>query len=79
MWVCKTNDQTITHIISECPKPLHKEYKQQHDWMGRTVHWDICRKKGFNVLKKWYEHRPIPLQKMSLLKFSGTLTFKRTA
>lgn len=43
MWVRKTNNEIITHIISECPKPLHEEYKQQHDWMGRTVHWNICR------------------------------------
>ena len=40
--------------------------------MGKTVHSDICRKKGFNVTKKWYEHKPYYLvQKMSLLKFSG--------
>ena len=27
----KSNDETITHIISECPKLLQKECKQQHD------------------------------------------------
>ena len=28
------------------------------DWREKTVHWDNCRKKGFNVPEKWYEHRP---------------------
>ena len=28
--------------------------------MGTAVQWDICRKKGFNVPEKWYEHKPSP-------------------
>ena len=52
-WICKANDETITHIITDYPKFLQKEYKQPHDWMGKTVHWDICRKKGFNIPGKW--------------------------
>ena len=28
--------------------------------MGKTVHLNICRKKGFNVPEKWYEHKPLP-------------------
>ena len=56
----KTNDETITHIISECPKLLQREYKRRHDWMVKIVHWDVCRKKGFNVPNKWYEHKPLP-------------------
>ena len=57
MW--KANDETITHIISECPKLLQEEYKRRHDWMGKTVHSDVCSKKGFNVPEKWYEHKPL--------------------
>ena len=56
----KTNDETVTHIISECLKLLQKEYKQRHGCMGKAVHWDTCRKKGFNVPEKWYEHKPLP-------------------
>ena len=50
--MCKANDETISHIISECLKLLQKEHKRRHDWMGKTVHWDICRKKSFNVSDK---------------------------
>ena len=24
--------------------------------MGRKIHWDICRKIGFDVNEKWYKH-----------------------
>ena len=56
----KANNETVPHIISECPKLFQKECKQQHDWMGKTVYWDICRKKGFNVPEKMYKHKPLP-------------------
>ena len=56
--MCKASDRTITHIIFDCPKLLQKEYKRQHDWMGKSVHWDICRKKDFNVPEKRYEQKP---------------------
>ena len=71
--MCKADDETITHIISECSKLLQKECKRQYDWMGTTVHWDICRKRGANVPEKWYKYKPLPCT-----EFSGTLTFKRT-
>ena len=35
--MCKANDGTITHIIFDCPKLLQKEYKRQHDWMGKSM------------------------------------------
>ena len=49
---CKANDETMTQIISECPKLLQKEYKRQHNWMEKTVYLDFCRKEGSNVPKK---------------------------
>ena len=24
--------------------------------MGRKIHWEICRKIGFDVNEKWYKH-----------------------
>ena len=47
--MCKANDEAMTHIFSECQKLFQKEYNRQYDWMGKAVHWDICRKKDFNV------------------------------
>ena len=33
-----------------------KEYKRRHGWVGRKINWDVCRKIGFHVNKKWYKH-----------------------
>ena len=52
-----TMKQSLTLFL--CPTILQKEYKRRHDWMGKTVYWDICRKKGCNVPEKWYEHKPL--------------------
>ena len=58
--ISEANDETITHIIFECPKLLQKEYKRLHDGIGKNLYWDISRNKGFNVSEKWYEHKPLP-------------------
>ena len=26
--------------------------------MGRKIHWEVCRKTGFDVIEKWYKHEP---------------------
>ena len=26
--------------------------------MGRKIHWEACRKTGFDVNEKWYKHEP---------------------
>ena len=54
-----------------------KNNERQHDWMGKTVHWDICRKKGFNVHRNGINTKFYLLQKMSPLKFSETLILIR--
>ena len=54
---CKT-DETINHIVSECPKLAQREYKRRHDWVGRRIHWEICRASGVHVKSKWYEYQP---------------------
>ena len=58
--MCKAIHETTTHLVSVCPKHLQKEYKQQLDWMGKTAYWNICRKKGLNIPKKWHENKPLP-------------------
>ena len=51
-------DETINHIVSECPKLVQTEYKRGHDWVGRLIHREICRANGIQVRSKWYEHQP---------------------
>ena len=57
-WLYGTRDETINHIISECRKLAQKEYKARHDWVGKVIHWEICKKFKFDHTNKWYMQNP---------------------
>ena len=59
--LCGDRDETIYHIISECSKLAQNEYKARHDWVGKVIHWKICRKFQFNHTNKWYMHNSDPV------------------
>ena len=41
-------DETINHIICECSKLAQKEYEARHDWVGKVIHWKMCKKFKFD-------------------------------
>ena len=45
-------DETINHIISECSKLAQREYKARHDWVGKVIHWEMCKKWKFDHSNK---------------------------
>ena len=45
-------DETVNHIVSECPKLAQKEYKRRHDWNGRCIHLEIWGANGKLVMLK---------------------------
>ena len=59
--LCGDRDETINHIISECGKLAQKEYKARHDWVGKVVYWEMCRKFQFDDTNKWYMHNTAPV------------------
>ena len=50
--------KTINHIISEYCKLVQKEYKTRHDWVGKVIRWELCKKCKFDHANKWYMHNP---------------------
>ena len=34
--------------MSECSKSAQKEYKTTHDWVGKVIHWEMCKKFRFD-------------------------------
>ena len=42
--LCGDRDETINHIISECSKLVQKEYKTRHDWVGKVIRREMCKK-----------------------------------
>ena len=59
--LCSDRDETINHIISECSKLAQKEYKTRHEWAGKMIHWEMCKKSKFDHTNKWYMHNPAPV------------------
>ena len=57
------SDEMINDIISECGKLIQKEYKSRHDWVGKVIHSDMCKKFKFDHTNKWYMHNPTPVQR----------------
>ena len=55
--LCGDRDETINYIISECSKLAQREYKARQDWVGKVIHWEMCKKFKF----KWYMHNPAPV------------------
>ena len=60
--LCGGRDETINHIISECNKLTLKEYKTRHDWLGKVIHWEMCKKFKFDHTNKWYMDNPAAVQ-----------------
>ena len=55
--MCKTRDETVTHIISECSKLAQTNYKARHDRVASAVQWSIMKAHELLHTKSWYDHR----------------------
>ena len=58
MRVCVDRDETINYIISKCRKLAQQEYKARYDWVGKAIHWEMCKKFKFDHTNKWYMQNP---------------------
>ena len=56
--MCGNANETINHLTNECAKMAQNDYKRRHDLVGKKIHWEICRKFGIEVSKKWNQHEP---------------------
>ena len=57
-WLCGDRDETINHIMSEWGKLAQKDYKTRHDWVGKVILWELCKKKKFDHTTKCYVRKP---------------------
>ena len=56
--LCKEYNETVAHIVSECPRLAQNQYKiWRHDEVARIIHWKLCEKYGYERGKTWYEHK----------------------
>ena len=58
----------IIIISSECSKLAQRKYKARHDWFGKVIHWEVCKKFKFDHTNKWFKHYPPPVLENDLHK-----------
>ena len=56
---------------------IMKEYKIRHEWVGKVIHWELCKKLKFDSTNKEYMHNPEFVLENETIKFSGILRYKR--
>ena len=56
---CGERDETINNTISRYSK---LEQKDGHDWMGKVIHWELCKKFKLDQTNEWYMHKPESVQ-----------------
>ena len=56
--LCHQKNETVNHIVSECPKISQTQYKRRHGTVAKALNWDLSRRYGFNSGGKWFEHAP---------------------
>ena len=46
-------NETVSHIVSECKMLAQQEYKKRNDNVCRCIHWRLSRKHGFEGAPQW--------------------------
>ena len=55
-WLCGDKDGTINH--NKLMQQINTEYKIGHKWLGKVIHWELCKKFKFDHTNKWYMPNP---------------------
>ena len=45
--LCGDRNEMINYKISKCSKSAQKEYKIRNAWVGKVIHWELCKKKNW--------------------------------
>ena len=57
--LCGGRDETINHITREFNKLVQNELKTKHDWVGKVIYWESCKKFKFDHTNNWFQHCPL--------------------
>ena len=55
---CRWKRRLIDPIISEWSKQAQREYKTKHNWVGKVIHWELCKKFKSDRTNKSYMYKP---------------------
>ena len=73
--MCRVENETVSHIVSQCKMLAQKEYKKRHDNVGRYIHWKLCEKYGFQGAQSGTSMIQMELLRTKSTRFCGILQF----
>ena len=56
--LCKSANETVTHILAACPKLAQTEYLKRHNAVAAVIHKNICDEYGIETAKQTWLHHP---------------------
>ena len=56
-YTCTQYEETIDHLISDCPTLAPNEYLNRYNKVIQYLHWKICKRYGAQNVKNWYNHQ----------------------
>ena len=56
--LCKSAEESVSHIVCECSALAQREYKGRHDGLAKLSIGACAGSTDWKLLKKWYEHVP---------------------
>lgn len=56
--MCKAADETVTHILTACPKLAGKEYMERHNAVAAIIHKNLCQEYKIETAHQDWLHKP---------------------
>ena len=52
--LCSNRDKRVNHIISKSSKLVQKDFQTRYNWVGKVIHWELCKRSKFDHTDKLY-------------------------
>ena len=53
----RDKDEIVNYIINKCSKLAQKKFKTRHDWVGKVIDQELCKRLKFDPTTKRYMHK----------------------
>ena len=66
--LCKAPEETVSHILTGCPKIAQTEYLKKHNSVAGVIHKNICDVYNIATTKQAWLHKPGPVTETEEVK-----------
>ena len=56
--LCKEKDETVSHLLSACPKLAGSQYIRRHNEVAKILHHGICKQHNIQTAERTWMHQP---------------------